>query len=89
MGKEKTAGGITAGLILIGIGVLAFTDEWWPGIMVVIGVAVIAGMLYRGQFLSTLPIALIFFGIPAVIELAYPGRSTSPAIDRIGNFIIG
>lgn len=69
MGKEKTAGGITAGLILIGIGVLAFTDGWWPGIMVVIGVAVIAGMLYRGKFLSTLPIALIFFGIPAVIEL--------------------
>ena len=69
MGKEKTAGGITAGLILIGIGILAFTDGWWPGIMVVIGVAVIAGMLYRGQFLSTLPIALIFFGIPAVIEL--------------------
>jgi len=69
MNKEKAAGGITAGLILIGIGVLALTDRWWPGIMVVIGVAVIAGMLYRRQFLSTLPIALIFFGIPAVIEL--------------------
>lgn len=69
MDREKTAGGITAGLMLIGIGVLAFTDGWWPGIMVVIGIAIIGGMLYRREFLSTLPIGLIFFGIPVVVEL--------------------
>jgi hypothetical protein len=28
MDREKAAGGITAGLMLIGIGVLAFTDGW-------------------------------------------------------------
>lgn len=80
MDREKTAGGITAGLILIGIGVLAFTGGWWPGIMVVIGTAIIGGMLYRRQFLSTLPVALIFYGIPAVVELGLSWKTFVPLL---------
>jgi hypothetical protein len=80
MQREKAAGGITAGLMLIGIGVLAFTDSWWPGIMVVIGIAVIGGMLFRGQFLSTLPVALIFFGIPAIIKLGLSWNTFVPLL---------
>lgn len=80
MQREKAAGGITAGLMLIGIGVLAFTDRWWPGILVVIGVAVIGGMLFRGQFLSTLPVALIFFGVPAIIQLGLSWNTFAPLL---------
>ncbi len=80
MQREKAAGGITAGLMLIGIGVLAFTASWWPGIMVVIGVAVIGGMLFHGQFLSTLPVALIFFGVPAIIKLGLSWNTFLPLL---------
>jgi hypothetical protein len=80
MDREKTAGGITGGLMLIGIGVLAFTGGWWPGIMVVIGIAIIGGMLYRRQFLSILPVAFIFFGIPAVVELGLSWNTFIPLL---------
>jgi hypothetical protein len=48
--------------------------------MVVIGIAIIGGMLYRRQFLSTLPVAMIFFGIPVVVELGLSWNTYVPLI---------
>ena len=30
-------GGVAGGVVLVGIGMLALTGWWWPGIMLVIG----------------------------------------------------
>jgi hypothetical protein len=43
MTAQYTRDGIAGGLLLIGIGVLLLTGWWWPGIMVVLGIAVGAG----------------------------------------------
>jgi len=42
-------GGITGGIWLIGIAVLAVTGWWWPGIMVLIGISVLVGGLQSGH----------------------------------------
>ncbi len=47
MRKERS--GVAGGLILIGIGVLLITGWWWPGIMVVIGVALAAERWLSGS----------------------------------------
>ena len=42
-------GGVAGGVILIGIGMLALTGWWWPGIMLVIGCGLAAERLLRGS----------------------------------------
>jgi hypothetical protein len=41
-------GGVAGGVILIGIGMLALTGWWWPGIMLVIGCGLAAERLLKG-----------------------------------------
>ena len=61
MEKRHVRDGITGGLLLIGLGVLLFTGSWWPGIMVVLGIAIGAGLVFRGRYLAGAVLAAIFF----------------------------
>jgi hypothetical protein len=42
-------GGVSGGLFLIGLAVLAITGWWWPGILVLLGITSLAGSLVAGQ----------------------------------------
>ncbi|MAT40895.1 MAG: hypothetical protein CL609_01040 [Anaerolineaceae bacterium] len=57
--------GISSGIFLIGLGILAFTNQWWPGILFVIGLASSAELVMRGKYLP----ALITFGLFSVLSL--------------------
>jgi hypothetical protein len=46
--KQKVADGVTAGVWLIGIGILFATGYWWPGIMFLIGFTAIFQGWARG-----------------------------------------
>ena len=63
---------ITAGLLLIGLGVLALTGWWWPGIMVVLGIAIGSGLVFRGRYLAGAVVAAIFFAIPLLTDANIP-----------------
>jgi hypothetical protein len=67
MRKERS--GVAGGLILIGIGVLLITGWWWPGIMVVIGVALAAERWLSGSAREAIMVLGIFLAIPVVIAL--------------------
>jgi hypothetical protein len=47
--SQRQADGISAGLWLIGLGVLFATSFWWPGIMFVIGATSLVQGLVRGR----------------------------------------
>jgi hypothetical protein len=47
--SSEQAHAITGGVWLIGLGVLFYTGMWWPGIMFVIGGAMIIEGLARGR----------------------------------------
>ena len=80
MNKRRTRDGITGGLLLIGIGVLLFTGSWWPGIMVVLGIAIGAGLVFRGRYLAGLVMAAIFFSIPLLTQTDIPWNIFAPMI---------
>jgi hypothetical protein len=80
MTRQHTRDGITGGLILIGIGVLLFTGWWWPGIMVVLGIAIGAGLVFRGRYLAGLVTAAIFFAIPFLTQTAIPWNVFGPMV---------
>jgi hypothetical protein len=40
-GYRSRRGNITAAIWLIGLGILALTDQWWPGILILIGLSMV------------------------------------------------
>ena len=80
MDKQRTRDGITGGLLLVGIGVLLLTGWWWPGIMVVLGIAIGAGLVFRGRYLAGLVMAAIFSAIPLLTQTDIPWNLFAPMI---------
>lgn len=68
MDSERTRNPITGGLFLIGLGALLLTGWWWPGIMVVLGIAIGSGLVFRGRYLEGAVTAAIFFAIPLLTQ---------------------
>lgn len=56
---------ISSGIFLIGLGVLAYSGWWWPGILLVVGLSSSAALIMRGKYVP----ALLTFGFFAVISL--------------------
>lgn len=50
-------------IILIGLGILFFTDGWWPGILLVIGTALCIRQGLRGRYYDVALSTLIFLGL--------------------------
>jgi len=67
MDRRKQASAISGGIFLIGLGVLLFTNWWWPGIMVVIGLAGCAELVFRGQIWRGVGTLVFFLAIPTVL----------------------
>jgi hypothetical protein len=67
MGRQRS--GVAGGLILIGIGILLVTGWWWPGIMVVLGVALAAERWLSGRTREAVVVLGIFLAIPVGISL--------------------
>jgi hypothetical protein len=67
MRRERS--GVAGGLILIGLGVLLVTGWWWPGIMVVLGVALAAERWLSGRTREGIVVLAIFLAIPVGISL--------------------
>ena len=80
MDKERVGHGITVGLFFIGLGVIWLADWWWPGIMVVLGIAAGSGLVFRGQYRAAIVVMVIFFGIPLVTEARIPWDLFAPMI---------
>lgn len=73
--SSSVGNGISGGLFLIGIAVLAMTGWWWPGILVVIGITSLAGSFLSGRPWLGLQGALWMFGIAAlaITNFWWPG----------------
>jgi hypothetical protein len=83
--KQRMAGAISGGIFLISLGVLLVTGWWWPGIMVALGLASGAGLIFRGKVLGGIVSLVFFCGIAVAVEFI---RTTDVSGVVIGAFIL-
>src|SRR5664279_3416720 len=67
---DRRRTGVSGALIIIGIGLLIVTGWWWPGIMIVLGIAIGAERLYQGRYLAAATVTALFIAIPLAISVA-------------------
>lgn len=60
---HKRADAISLGILLIGFGVLSFLQSWFPGIFLVIGIALVVRQYLRGRIYDIFISVLIFGGL--------------------------
>ena len=59
---------ITGGLFFVGLGILVLTGWWWPGIAVVLGLALASGLALRGYHVLGLAAAVFLVSFPFVVS---------------------
>jgi hypothetical protein len=67
MDKSKQASAISGGIFLICLGVLIITGWWWPGILIAIGLAGGAELVFRGKVGQGIGTLAFFCAIPIVL----------------------
>ena len=64
--RQRKASAIWLGIFLIGLAVLIYTGWWWPGIMVILGLAGCAALIFRGKTWEGIGTLALFWGIAAI-----------------------
>ena len=67
--KQRMASAISGGIFLISLGVLLVTGWWWPGIMVALGLASGAALIFRGKTWRGIVSLAFFCGFAVIVEL--------------------
>lgn len=67
--RREHSKNIFLGIFLIGLGLLFVLDWWWPGIMLVVGLALAAETASKGRYRDAGRIFLIFLAIPVVVAV--------------------
>jgi len=84
MDRQRKASGISGGIFLISLGILIITNWWWPGIMIAIGLAGCAELVFRGKIWRGIGTLAFFCAIPVVVwivqAVAIPWALVGPMI---------
>lgn len=67
--RKEDADRVSGAVFLIGLGVIALINYWWPGIMFVIGASLIARGVVQGQAWQNATGALVVIAIGLVFAL--------------------
>jgi predicted membrane protein len=59
--SKKKSDNVSAGVFLIALGVLAYLQAWWPGIIAAIGAALVVRQAFLGKIYDAF-ISLVVFG---------------------------
>lgn len=71
---------ISGGIFLIGLGILVYSGWWWPGILLVIGLASSAELILRGKYLSAALTFAFFASIPLLVAAHIPWPIVGPFV---------
>jgi hypothetical protein len=80
MTNRKHTPSVSGGVFLIGLGILVYTGWWWPGILLIIGLASSTELILRGKYLSALITFAFFAAIPLFVSAYIPWRIVGPFI---------
>lgn len=60
--SKKKADGISNGIFLLGIGILAFSNLWWPGILLALWATLATRQFFTGRFYDLLLSTVFLWG---------------------------
>jgi hypothetical protein len=86
--SKKRAQALSCALVLLGLAALVFTGEWWPGIMLVIGLPLALRQCLLGRRYDMLVSLLIFVGTFIFVEFDIPWKIFLPTIFTVGAIYI-
>ena len=67
--QQRLADSVNTGLLLVGAGFLLATQWWWPGVIVVLGVAFGISMMVKGEKTNGAILTVVSVSIPWMLEL--------------------
>ncbi len=82
--SRKRALTFCAALFLIGLLFLLFTNAWWPGIMLVIGIPFALRQFLLGRTYDTMVSLLVFVGTFITVQFAIEWKLLLPVLFTIG-----
>ncbi|MCB1213143.1 MAG: hypothetical protein KDK40_02485 [Chlamydiia bacterium] len=77
---KKRADGLSLGVLLVGLGVLAFTGAWWPWVMLLVGITMGLRHYVRGRTFEGIVSALTFIGIFCLIYFGWFDQIVLPIV---------
>lgn len=86
--SKKRAQALSCALILLGLAALTLTGEWWPGLMLVIGLPLALRQYLLGRRYDMLVTLLVFVGTFILVEFDIPWKLFLPAIFTVGAIYI-
>ena len=82
--SRKRAQAVSTAFFLIGLTVLVFTDDWWPGIMLVVGLPLAIRQYLLGRTYDMGITLLVFLGTFVTVEFDISWRVFLPILFTLG-----
>lgn len=86
--SRKRAHAFSTALFLIGLAVLVFSNLWWPGIMLVVGLPLALRQYLLGRTYDMIVSLLVFVGTFVTVEYDISWRIFLPVLFTLGAIYI-
>jgi len=86
--SRKRAQAYASACLLIGLAILALTETWWPGIMLVIGLPLALRQFLLGRLYDTMISLLVFVGTFITVQFDISWRILLPILFTLGAIYI-
>lgn len=86
--SRKKAQTISTVLFLLGLVVLIFTENWWPGIMLAIGLPVALRQYLLGRHYDMIMTLVVFLGTFVTVQFDVSWQVFLPILFALGAFYI-
>ncbi|MFI5333946.1 MAG: hypothetical protein ACHQT8_02120 [Chlamydiales bacterium] len=82
--SKKKAKAICGALFLVGLAILSFTNDWWPGIMLVIGIPLALRQYFLGRYYDMAISLGVFVGVFLIAAFQLSQRFLLPVLFLVG-----
>ena len=86
--SKKKAQALSTALFLVGLAALIITDEWWPGIMLAIGLPLALRQYLLGRTYDMMISLLVFVGTFVTVQYDISWRLFLPILFTLGALYI-
>lgn len=82
--SRKRAGALSTALFLLGLASLIFTERWWPGIMLIVGLPLALRQFLLGRTYDAMVSLLVFLGTYITVEFDISWKIFLPVLFTLG-----